>query len=55
MIIRKYPVGVCVAVGGIALLARYNVFTSVGACASVAICALLLIVGWACPIQTMRE
>lgn len=55
MKVNKYPVGVCVGITAIVLAAKYGVFTSVGACASVAIVGLTLLFGWLAPVQTMRD
>jgi len=55
MRVTKYPVGVVSAIIAIVLGAQYNVWQSVGGTASVVICGLMLLFGWAAPVQIMRE
>jgi hypothetical protein len=55
MRITKIPVGVGMGIAAIVLAAKYGVFTSAGACATVAICALILLFGWMAPVQIMRD
>jgi len=55
MKVTKYPLGVAITSGVVALMAYYNVFSSVGGTASVVICGLMLFFGWMAPIQIMRD